>query len=218
MSISLSDSNEKLVKTSNGSVYKILSWGVPADYDVVLMGKRFNTCPGALACKDPCYAKQGNYLRGNVKRAKQGNLLASVLPGFVNNMIAEIKSRRTYNTIRIHDSGDFFSQEYYDKWCMIAKALPDRIFYAYTKAFNLDLYSNKPDNLRIIQSLGGRWDDKIDLSKSHSRIFATHEARIAAGYEDGNINDVPAIEGVTKIGLVVHGQKKLTLAQVKYFS
>ena len=218
MSISLSDSNEKLVKTSNGSVYKILSWGVPADYDVVLMGKRFNTCPGALACKDPCYAKQGNYLRGNVKRAKQGNLLASVLPGFVNNMIAEIKSRRTYNTIRIHDAGDFYSQEYFNKWCDIARALPDRIFYAYTKALHLDLWTDKPENLRIIQSLGGRWDDKIDLTKPHSRIFSSEAARDAAGYVDGNINDVPAIEGVTYIGLVYHGIKKLTLAQVKYFS
>jgi hypothetical protein len=217
MSISLSTGNEKLVKP-NGGTYRILGWGVPADYDVVLMGTRFITCPGALACKDPCYAKQGNYLRGNVKRAKQGNLLASVLPGFVNNMIAEIKSRRTYNTIRIHDAGDFYSQEYFNKWCDIARALPDRIFYAYTKALHLDLWTDKPENLRIIQSLGGRWDNKVDLTKPHSRIFSSEAARDAAGYVDGNINDVPAIEGVTCIGLVYHGQKKLTLAQVNYFS
>lgn len=215
--ISLSTGNAKLNKP-NGGHYNIIGWGVPADYDVMLMGKRFNTCPGALACKAPCYAKVGFYAMENVKRAKMNNLRASVLPGFVDNIVSELKRRRSYNTVRIHDAGDFYSQEYYNKWCDIARALPDRIFYAYTKALHLDLYSNKPENLRIIQSLGGRYDSLVDLSRPHSRIFATHEARIAAGYIDGNINDIPAIEGETRIGLVYHGQKKLTLAQVKYFS
>jgi len=52
----------------------------------------------------------------------------------------------------------------------------------------------------------------------HSRIFADDEARINAGYVDGNVNDVPAIEGIVQIGLVYHGQKKMTESQKKYFA
>lgn len=217
MSISLSDGNAKLAKTS-GETYNILGFGIPADYDVIIGGQHINTCPGAQACRGVCYAKQGRYVMPNVYNAKLNNLRASILPSFVDDTVAEIKRRRTYNTIRIHDAGDFYNQDYYNRWCDIARALPDRIFYAYTKALNLDLYTNKPDNLRIIQSLGGRYDSLVDMSRPHSRIFSTDDARIAAGYVDGNVNDLPAIEGIVNIGLVYHGVRKLTLPQVKFFS
>ena len=217
MSISLSEGNSKLVKTS-GETYKVIGFGIPADYDVILMGEHINTCPGASACKAVCYAKQGRYMMPNVANAKAGNLKASVLPSFVDDTVRELKRRRTYNVIRIHDAGDFYNQAYYNRWCDIARAMPDRIFYAYTKALHLDLYTGKPDNLRIIQSLGGRYDNLVDMSRPHSRIFSSDDARIAAGYVDGNVNDIPAIEGETNIGLTYHGTRHLTLAQIKHFS
>lgn len=217
MPISLSDGNAKLNKP-NGGVYHILGFGIPADYNFERDGVTFHTCPGASACKAVCYAKQGRYAMPNVHNAKVGNLKASVLPTFVDDMVAILKKRRTYNVVRIHDAGDFYSQEYYNKWCDIARALPDRIFYAYTKTLTLDLYSNKPDNLRIIQSLGGLHDSLVDMSQPHSRIFSSDEARIAAGYIDGNVNDIPAIEGAVKVGLTYHGNRRLTLPQIKHFS
>jgi hypothetical protein len=132
-------------------------------------------------------------------------------------MVAAIRRRRSYNTIRVHDAGDFYSQEYFAKWCEIARALPDHTVYAYTKALDLDLWTDKPDNFQVVQSLGGIFDRAVDMNRSHSRIFASHEAREAAGYVDGNVNDIPAIEGVTRIGLVYHGTRKLTLPQARYF-
>lgn len=217
MPISLSDGNAKLVKT-NGEEYRILGFGIPADYDVIIGGQHINTCPGACACRGVCYAKQGRYIMPNVYNAKLGNLKASVLPSFVSDTVAAINRRPSYNTVRIHDAGDFYNQEYYNRWCDIARQLPNHIFYAYTKALHLDLYSNKPDNLRIIQSLGGKYDSGVDMSRPHSRIFSSDDARIAAGYVDGNVNDIPAIEGHINIGLVYHGNRKLTLPQVKFFS
>lgn len=217
MGISLSDGNTKLVKTS-GESYKVIGFGIPADYSAILMGEHINTCPGASACKAVCYAKQGRYIMEGVHNAKLNNLKASVLPSFVDDTVSELKRRRSYNVIRIHDAGDFYNQEYYNRWCDIARAMPDRIFYAYTKALHLDLYTGKPDNLRIIQSLGGKHDALVDMSRPHSRIFSSDDARIIAGYVDGNVNDIPAIEGQTNIGLVYHGVRKLTLPQVKFFS
>jgi hypothetical protein len=35
--------------------------------------------------------------------------------------------------VRVHGSGDFFSQEYVDKWKRIAQNVPNVVFYAYTK-------------------------------------------------------------------------------------
>lgn len=92
--------------------------------------------------------------------------------------------------VRIHDSGDFFSQDYLDAWKAIAAAFPSVIFYAYTKSLHLDIETDKPLNLRITQSLGGKYDERINLERSHSRIFSTDADRIAAGYVDGNVNDI----------------------------
>jgi len=212
-----SNGNEKLNK-DNGGVYRILGFGIPADYDFQLNGEKANTCPGALACRAVCFAKQGRYAMPNVIAARQHNLMMSLSADFVDMVIADLKRFRKVNTIRVHDSGDFYNAEYYAKWCDIAKAMPHLTFYAYTKTINMDLWGNKPANLIITQSLGGKHDSLVNLNMPHSRIFADDAARINAGYVDGNVNDVPAIEGIVRIGLVYHGQRNLTDAQKKYFA
>jgi hypothetical protein len=198
-------------------VYRVLGFGIPADMNFTdSSGESVNTCPGATACRAVCYAKQGRYLMPAVQLARQGNLAATLSETFVEDMVKALKKSRTYNVVRIHDSGDFYNQEYLDKWASIARAIPDKIFYAYTKAHHLD-FGGIPDNLRVVRSLGGRWDKMVNLTESHSRIFATEQARIDAGYVDGNVNDIPAIEGETRIGLVYHGVRKLTPAQQMHF-
>lgn len=208
--------NEKLNK-DNGGTYNIIGFGIPADTDFQYNGETLNTCPSALACRGVCYAKQGRYAMPNVRDARRHNLDYSLTDAFVSGVIADLQRMRKVNTVRIHDSGDFYNQEYFDKWCAIAAALPHIIFYAYTKTLDLD-WTGKPDNLCITQSFGGKQDALINMSLPHSRIFSTHEDRIRAGYVDGNVNDVPAIEGQVLIGLVYHGQRHLTPAQKKFFS
>jgi len=202
----------------HGGTYNIIGFGIPADYDFQHNGETVNTCPSALACRAVCYAKQGRYAMPNVIAARQHNLEMSQNPYFVDFVVADLERMRKVNTVRIHDSGDFYDQEYYDKWCAIATMLPEITFYAYTKTVNMDLWSHKPDNLKITQSLGGKHDENVNLDMPHSRIFATHEDRVNAGYVDGNVNDVPAIEGLVQIGLVYHGQRKLTDSQKRYFA
>jgi hypothetical protein len=49
-------------------------------------------------------------------------------------IINEIKRKRVKPVaIRIHATGDFYSQSYLNKWIEIAAALPSVDFYAYTK-------------------------------------------------------------------------------------
>lgn len=206
MGITLSTGNGKLNKTSAKAGYRVIGFGLPA----------VDTCPGASACKGICFATQGTYRFRKVREVRASNWEASRSATFVQDMVASLRARRSRNTVRVHDSGDFYSQEYLDSWFAIARALPGKRFYAYTKSLHLD-FAGKPDNFTIVQSLGGKYDRLVDLTRSHARIFATHEARIAAGYVDGNETDIPAIEGAHKIGLVYHGGRKLTEAQERYW-
>lgn len=208
--------NEKLTKTS-GAVYRVLGFGIPADYSF----EGGNTCPGASACRAVCYAKQGRYIMAGVKNARMHNLMKFMERGqigFIGDAIADLsRLTKRYNVVRIHDSGDFFSQEYLNAWKAIACAFPHVVFYAYTKSHHLDIQTDKPLNLRIVQSIGGKFDERVNVSLPHARIFATDNDRIAAGYIDGNVSDIPAIEGEIAIGLVYHGVRKLTDAQRNYF-
>lgn len=206
-------------KLSKGT-HRIVGFGLPADTDYTdpTTGEVRNTCEAALACRGVCYAKQGRYLFANVANAR-AKALAAVLDGsFVANMVMTLGGYgNTYDTVRVHDSGDFLSEQNLRDWYSIARKLPHLTFYAYTKRMDLGLFKRKPRNFRIIQSYGGKHDALIDPTKPHSRIFATREDMERAGYVDGNVSDDPAIDGVVKIGLVYHGVKKLTDGQKKFF-
>lgn len=208
--------NEKLTKTS-GATYRVLGFGIPADFNF----DGGNTCPGASACRGVCYAKQGRYIMAGVKNARLHNFNFFHTKGagaFIEAAFDDLKRlTKRYNVVRIHDSGDFFSQLYLDSWKLIAVMFPQTIFYAYTKSHHLDIEFNRPANLRIVQSLGGKYDERVNLNLPHARIFATDADRIAAGYVDGNVSDIPAIEGEINIGLVYHGVRKLTDAQRNFF-
>ena len=210
------EGNAKLLKTS-GESYRVLGFGLPAD----MTFEGGNTCPGANACRGVCYAKQGRYLMANVRDARLHNFNAFQSRGklgFIGDAIADLtRYAKRYNVVRLHDSGDFFSQDYLDAWKAIACAFPAIIFYAYTKSLHLDLFTDKPANLRLVQSLGGKYDNQVNLSAPHSRIFSTDADMVSAGYIDGNASDIPAIEGAINIGLVYHGNRKLTEAQSNYF-
>jgi hypothetical protein len=206
--------NSKLAKL------KTIGWGIPANIDFTdADGVERNTCPRAGACAGVCYAKQGQYVVGSTKAARARALAQTMTATFAADAIADLTrfERLGYRTVRVHDSGDFYSQSYLNAWYAIARALPGLKFYSYTKSLHLDLWSGKPGNFQLVQSEGGKMDDAIDASKPHSRIFSSHAARRAMGYGDGSNTDTLAIRGHGKIGLVYHGPKKLTAAQTRYF-
>jgi hypothetical protein len=66
--------------------------------------------------------------------------------------------------VRIHASGDFFNQEYFDMWIDLAKAHPHVEFWAYTKSLSywIKRINEIPDNLILTASRGGKLDSLID--------------------------------------------------------
>jgi hypothetical protein len=193
---------------------RIIGFSLPPDLNFKdSTGKKRNTCPQAGPCAKVCYAKQGRYAMPTVKNARDESLKQAESPDFeqrVNKDLSEFK-KRSKIIVRLHDSGDFYKQEYLDTWNRVAENHQDIIFYAYTKSHHLD-FSKTPENMRIIQSLGGVRDDLVKEDRPICRIFTSHEEMNTAGYVDGGgeEGDLPAIRGDMRIGIVYHGPKGLT--------
>lgn len=199
--------NSKLKKTNT------ISFNIPA-----LKSKDgFTTCPMAGKCASVCYAMQGMYKWKTTQAPREFNLKAirANIKQFTQDAIRDL-ARIKQTSIRIHDSGDFFSQEYLDAWKAIANHFQDKEFYAYTKSLHLN-FDKTPSNLKIIQSEGGKLDHQINYNLSHSKIFVSETDRLSAGYIDGNKDDSAAQNGEIKIGLTYHGSRKLTDNQIKAF-
>ena len=66
--------------------------------------------------------------------------------------------------VRIHMSGDFYSQDYFDMWLDICNENPKIEFWAYTKSLKywVKRINEIPDNLILTASKGGRNDNLID--------------------------------------------------------
>lgn len=193
-----------------------LSFGIPA----FRSRDGFTTCPQAGKCAAICYARQGKYvIMPTVVEAREFNLnfiRTHTMQEFVDAVRADLL-HLTKTFVRVHDSGDFFSQDYLDAWYEVARGFPKKIFYAYTKSFHLDLWSRRPENFRIVQSEGGLLDAVIRKDLPYARIFEDHAERETARFEDGAHSDIPAIEGKLHIGLVYHGRYEATPAQKAAF-
>jgi len=120
-------------------------------------------------------------------------------------MNEEIRKKKATH-IRIHDSGDFYSPQYLNKWVDIATQNNDVIFYAYTKSIKFFIDGLKlPKNMKVIFSEGSKTDNLINTAKDrHARIFKSKELLEAAGYVNASDNDLKAITSNKKVGLVYH--------------
>ena len=195
--------NTKLKRTSDIIGLRVFNFGIPAFQDSD--GKR--TCSFAGECASFCYAQKGAYVWSNVAPAFQYRYKATKSDSFVSDMIAEITTKRV-DILRVHDSGDYYSNEYIDKWIEIANALPHVRFYSYTKSIPLFLNRTMPSNYDIIYSEGGTRDDLIDYDKHrHARIFDTEDSLNEAGYVNAMKSDVMATKWFNdsdRVGLVMH--------------
>jgi hypothetical protein len=109
--------------------------------------------------------------------------------------------------VRIHDGGDFFSDEYLHAWLGIIRSAPLTTFYCYTKEverFRRIVEPDPPANFIWVYSYGGRWDDLITDDDRRADVFPTREALEAAGFHDQEDSDLLAIYGPKAVGIVVN--------------
>jgi len=159
----LIDINKLVIRISKGNskVKNTLLFDLPA---VVTCDPEF--CGG---CAKSCYARRCETRLKVVREARKANYVASLHNDFVEEFLATLRIQLrgiTYQYARIHSSGDFYSQEYLEKWFQICRELPGVKFLAFTKSFNLD-YSDKPVNLTIIASeFGNEIPEHIKFERS----------------------------------------------------
>jgi hypothetical protein len=112
----------KMLKRGNLKLSKGVGvWTLPATMEIC--GRQ---CP-------QCYAIKAQKLYPNVMSYRERKLEESKSPDWVDDMILEILTSKNLKFVRVHESGEFYSQEYVNKWYEIAKICTSTIFYAYSK-------------------------------------------------------------------------------------
>ena len=196
--------NSKLKKTSKHFDKRVFNFGIPAYKSA--SGK--TTCPFADKCVKFCYAKKGAYIWSNVKPAFEKRYQLTKTDLFIDAMTEEIKNKKA-DYVRVHDSGDYYSPTYLQKWITIALKNPAVRFYSYTNSiqFIKDL-ETIPANFDFIFSDSGKQVDLIDKSTDrYTKIFKSLEQLQEAKYTDASNFDLYATKwhsNTKKVGLIIH--------------
>jgi len=114
--------------------------------------------------------------------------------------------------IRIHESGDFWTEIYMRAWIEVATLLPDQKFYAYTKCLNMwhSIRDSIPSNFYLTASYGGDLDQMItkypDVFVRSSRVVYTEQEAADLGLEIDH--DDSHCLGDKPFALLVHGSQR----------
>ena len=113
----------------------------------------------------------------------------------------------SYGVIRIHVSGDYYNQMYFDAWCIVARDTPNIHFYSYTKSLNywVNSLDKIPSNLNLTASVGGRQDHLI---KKHNLKYAQVVFHPSEADKLGlriDHDDSLAMYGSESFALLLHG-------------
>lgn len=197
--------NSKLKKDN------IYQFSLPAYKSIIFKDNQeqeLKTCPNAGKCVAYCYASSGNYISKNVilTHSRNLNFVINFPEEFVNLAIKEI-SEKKISILRIHDSGDFFSEDYLNLWFRIIEANPNVKFYAYTKQVSMFKLKILPKNFTVVFSFGGKEDNLIDEKKDRfSKVFKNESVLNKLSFQNVSSSDLKASQKrFRKIGLIAHG-------------
>lgn len=185
--IYLSKGNKKLNPTKN---VKYLVFNLPA----------IVTCPFATkACKACCYARKAERMYPSVLPCRERNFRASKSESFVADMITAIENelkKPSYQkakqvVFRIHESGDFYSQEYADKWLLIIwhfRHVKKLRFMVYTKS------------VRYFRDMALTWKSLSNVAIRFSLWHDTKESELSIAREL-ELPVYSAVESFTDVAL-----------------
>ena len=147
-------------KYYNGVVYE---WNLPSGF----------TCPFALECLVKVDRHTGKF-DNKSKGYRCYSAMQERFPAVRNHRWQNFDYLRSGGipivpekavAVRIHMSGDFYSQEYFDMWLQVCRDNPKVEFWAYTKSLNywVNRLEEIPNNLILTASRGGKHDQLIEL-------------------------------------------------------
>jgi hypothetical protein len=171
-----------------------------------------------------CFAASQEVLYKNTYKARLHNLLAlkSVIKSvskLTKLILDSLPKKAKY--VRVHVSGDFFTQNYFDAWMAVARAKPNVLFYAYTKSLpfwairkqkigpnlwqNVDNTDNIPHNFVLTASIGGKYDSVINTYNLRSARVVYSEAEAANLGLEIDHDDSLAMTNGGNFALLLHG-------------
>jgi hypothetical protein len=197
-----------------------------------------HSCPGALKCLAKadqqtgklqdgpsqtfrCFAAGDESRYPNVRRLRWQNF--DSLKGKTREEMAALilaSLPMDAKLVRLHVSGDFFSDAYFLAWMDVAKAKPKTLFYTYTKSLLIWLRhrSSVPANFKLTASEGGKQDDLIESEflKFAKVVFSMEEAR-ELGFEIDH-DDSHAYASDKSFALLLHGKQRKETPAAKAMS
>ena len=194
----------------------------PAKWEGPIKGGKFkrpaswdkNIKPGPQA-EIMCYAAraQGQYPGANVQAFKNLDLLKKMKTKekMANLIIKSMEYHGLANTdiLRIHEAGDFFSQDYLDAWIEVAKRMPQTLFYAYTVSlpYYMARKNSLPKNFKMIASMDRKNEQFIlDNGLRYSRVVGSEEEARELGLPI-DVDDSIAWGSDDNFALVIHGSQ-----------
>ena len=182
------------------------------------------SCPFAVECKTTadkawgtitdganqkyrCYAASDEARSPQVRAARHWNfelLRGETEEEMFHRIQASIPKKA--KIVRIHVSGDFFNQRYFNAWARVARSNPSILFYAYTKSLKYWIDGDEtPSNLKLTAS----WDNSnsfvIEMKNlKYARVVFSEEEAAKLGLEIDH-DDSHAYGGDESFALLIHG-------------
>lgn len=221
--LSISEPNDKLGQINAASLALPAGYTCPfADKCKSLTNRSGDKFKNGKNIKDfgdtRCFASSGESRLPNVRNNRWRNfdLLKDVyntkgIKGMTNLLIKSIRyyesNKGKIKLFRIHDSCDFYSQEYFDAWISAAKSMPDILFYAYTKSLPFwgERKNEVPRNLRLIASEGGKADEMISKEGFRKAVIVKDTGEAIKQKLHIDVNDFLAAFGENDFALLLHG-------------
>ena len=137
---------------------------------VTVNGKKTRRIVDGPHCKFRCYSasEEVTFPFVYLYRKNNSKILKLSFKGMVKTLSEALP--KNAEIVRIHASGDFASQCYFDAWVTIARRNPDKVFYTYTKAlpYWIKRKGDLPRNLVLTASYGGTHDHLIRIHRLRS--------------------------------------------------
>lgn len=160
-------------------------------------------------CRFRCFAATNEARATNVRKQRwhNFNILKDARKVEKTAEILQASLPLDMEKVRVHVSGDFFTEQYFLAWVNVAMSNPLNTFYGYTKALPFLVKYGKylPNNFRFTASRGGTHDHLIDEYGlvSAEVVFSVEEAQ-AKGLEIDH-DDSHAIRNDKSFALLLHG-------------
>ena len=192
----------KFIKKKTFYPFPVYEFNLPAGH----------SCPYAKDCKIMVDRKTGKFNTIGTKfrcYAASAERFPAVRESRWNNFEAmargeDIVLPKNATHVRIHSSGDFFSQKYFDKWLEVCRNNSKVKFWAFTKSiqFWVNRLGKIPKNLTLQASKGSKQDNLIDkYNLKYAEVFTDIKKAKESGLPI-DVDDTYAMSGKQSFALL----------------